>query len=55
MVLATGVLVTASVLIALVAGPLANVSGRAAADLVHGTPYYSAVLGDSAALGGSAE
>ena len=54
MVLATGVLVTASVLIALVAGPLANVSGRAAADLVHGTPYYSAVLGDSAALGGSA-
>ncbi|GAA0526305.1 Na+/H+ antiporter subunit D [Saccharopolyspora subtropica] len=45
MVIATGVLVAASVVIAMVAGPLANVSGRAAADLVHGETYRSAVLG----------
>ena len=40
-----GVLVTASVVIALVAGPLAGVSRRAAEDLMHGGPYRSAVLG----------
>ena len=45
MVAATGVLVTASVVIALVAGPLAGVSRRAAEDLMHGGPYRSAVLG----------
>lgn len=45
MVVATGVLAAASVVIALVAGPLANVSGRAAADLVHGDTYRAAVLG----------
>ncbi|GAA4834630.1 Na+/H+ antiporter subunit D [Saccharopolyspora rosea] len=45
MVAATGVLVAASVVIALVAGPLANISGRAAADLMHGEAYRTAVLG----------
>ena len=45
MVVATGVLVVASVVIAVVAGPLANVSDRAANDLMHGETYRSAVLG----------
>ena len=45
MVAATGVLVTASVVIALVAGPLAAVSARAAEDLMHGETYREAVLG----------
>ncbi|MEU6130262.1 Na+/H+ antiporter subunit D [Saccharopolyspora sp. NPDC047091] len=45
MVAATGVLVTASVVIALVAGPLAGVSERAADDLMQGTTYREAVLG----------
>ncbi|MCI2419063.1 Na+/H+ antiporter subunit D [Saccharopolyspora sp. K220] len=45
MVAATGVLVAASVVIAVVAGPLAAVSGRAANDLMHGQTYRSAVLG----------
>jgi multicomponent Na+:H+ antiporter subunit D len=45
MVAATGVLVAASVVIAVVAGPLADVSGRAATDLMHGETYRSAVLG----------
>jgi multicomponent Na+:H+ antiporter subunit D len=45
MVVATGVLVAASVVIAVVAGPLADVSGRAATDLMHGETYRAAVLG----------
>ncbi|GAB2648670.1 Na+/H+ antiporter subunit D [Saccharopolyspora gloriosae] len=45
MVAATGVLVTASVVIALFAGPLAGVSERAADDLMHGETYREAVLG----------
>ncbi|GAA4861724.1 Na+/H+ antiporter subunit D [Saccharopolyspora cebuensis] len=45
MVIATGVLAAASVVIALVAGPLADVSGRAAEDLMHGETYRTAVLG----------
>ncbi|MER7082187.1 multicomponent Na+:H+ antiporter subunit D [Saccharopolyspora antimicrobica] len=45
MVVASGVLVATSVVIALVAGPLAEVSGRAAEDLMHGETYRSAVLG----------
>lgn len=45
MVAATGVLVTASVVIALFAGPLAGVSERAAGDLMHGQTYREAVLG----------
>ncbi|MGP4015566.1 Na+/H+ antiporter subunit D [Saccharopolyspora sp. 5N708] len=48
MVAATGVLVAASVVIAVVAGPLAAVSGRAASDLMHGETYRSAVLGGAA-------
>ncbi|MGW1680730.1 Na+/H+ antiporter subunit D [Saccharopolyspora sp. NPDC002376] len=48
MVVASGVLVAASVVIAVVAGPLAEVSGRAAADLMHGETYRSAVLGGAA-------
>ncbi|MEU5849496.1 Na+/H+ antiporter subunit D [Saccharopolyspora shandongensis] len=48
MVVATGVLVAASVVIALVAGPLADVSGRAATDLMHGETYRTAVLGGAA-------
>ncbi|MDA3625783.1 Na+/H+ antiporter subunit D [Saccharopolyspora sp. WRP15-2] len=48
MVVASGVLVAASVVIALVAGPLAEVSGRAATDLMHGETYRSAVLGGAA-------
>ncbi|MFR9731098.1 Na+/H+ antiporter subunit D [Saccharopolyspora sp. MS10] len=48
MVAATGVLVTASVVIALVAGPLAAVSARAAEDLMHGDTYREAVLGGAA-------
>ncbi|MEB3368103.1 Na+/H+ antiporter subunit D [Saccharopolyspora mangrovi] len=45
MLVATGVLVAASLVIALVAGPLAQISGRAAVDLMHGETYRSAVLG----------
>ncbi|MDA3647792.1 Na+/H+ antiporter subunit D [Saccharopolyspora indica] len=45
MVVASGVLVATSVVIALLAGPLAEVSGRAAEDLMHGETYRSAVLG----------
>ncbi|QIZ34628.1 Na+/H+ antiporter subunit D [Saccharopolyspora sp. ASAGF58] len=45
MVVASGVLVAASVVIAVVAGPLADVSGRAATDLMHGETYRTAVLG----------
>ncbi|KAA5833661.1 Na+/H+ antiporter subunit D [Saccharopolyspora hirsuta] len=45
MVVASGVLVATSVVIALVAGPLAEISGRAATDLMHGETYRSAVLG----------
>ncbi|MFC7341417.1 Na+/H+ antiporter subunit D [Saccharopolyspora griseoalba] len=45
MVAATGVLVAASVIIAALAGPLAGISERAAADLMHEDTYRSAVLG----------
>ncbi|MHA6798411.1 Na+/H+ antiporter subunit D [Bounagaea algeriensis] len=44
MVLASGLLVTASVVIAVVAGPLAGISQRAAEDLMHAEGYRSAVL-----------
>ncbi len=44
MVLATGVLVGASVMIAVLAGPLADVSARAAEDLMQGEAYRTAVL-----------
>lgn len=48
MVVASGVLVAASVVIAVVAGPLADVSGRAATDLMNGETYRTAVLGGGA-------
>lgn len=44
MVFATGLLAVASVVIAVLAGPLAEVSGRAADDLMHGDTYRIAVL-----------
>ena len=47
MIAATGVLVTASLVIAMVAGPLSGVSNRAAEDLMDGSTYRSAVLGDA--------
>ncbi|GAB3295853.1 Na+/H+ antiporter subunit D [Parasphingorhabdus pacifica] len=46
MVAATGVLVAASVVIAVAAGPLAAISERAAIDLMDGGPYRTAVLGE---------
>ncbi|SFS41131.1 Na+/H+ antiporter subunit D [Saccharopolyspora flava] len=45
MLAATGVLVVASLVIALVAGPLGEIAGRAAGDLMHGETYRTAVLG----------
>ncbi|PRW62424.1 Na+/H+ antiporter subunit D [Actinopolyspora mortivallis] len=45
MVYATGVLVGATVLVAVLAGPLSAVSERAAIDLLSGQAYRSAVLG----------
>ena len=45
MVVATVVLVATSVAIAVVAGPLAGVSERAAVDLMDGTSYRVSVLG----------
>ncbi|CAM05710.1 multisubunit sodium/proton antiporter MrpD subunit [Saccharopolyspora erythraea NRRL 2338] len=45
MVVATGVLVASSVAIAVLAGPLAAISERAATDLMHGETYRTAVLG----------
>ena len=45
MVAATGVLVVASVVVAVLAGPLAGISGRAAEDLMDGQTYRTAVLG----------
>ncbi|GAA2338888.1 Na+/H+ antiporter subunit D [Saccharopolyspora halophila] len=45
MLMATGVLVATSVVIAVLAGPLAGISGRAASDLMHADTYRSAVLG----------
>ncbi|TDD84139.1 Na+/H+ antiporter subunit D [Saccharopolyspora karakumensis] len=45
MLAATGVLVVSSLVIALVAGPLGEVAGRAAGDLMHGETYRTAVLG----------
>ncbi|ASO22634.1 multicomponent Na+:H+ antiporter subunit D [Actinoalloteichus hoggarensis] len=48
MVVATGSLVVFGVLIAVFAGPLSEISGRAAADLLDGGPYVTAVLGEDA-------
>ncbi|GAA1959834.1 Na+/H+ antiporter subunit D [Amycolatopsis minnesotensis] len=45
MIGATAVLVVAGVAIALFAGPLSELSGRAAADLLDSAPYRTAVLG----------
>ncbi|MGJ7908774.1 Na+/H+ antiporter subunit D [Actinopolyspora sp. H202] len=45
MVQATGVLVLSTVLVAALAGPLAEVSQRAATDLITGEAYRTAVLG----------
>ncbi len=45
MVISTGLLVTVSVAIAVAAGPLAGVSGRAAADLMRHETYSTVVLG----------
>ncbi|TWF92854.1 Na+/H+ antiporter subunit D [Saccharopolyspora dendranthemae] len=45
MLAATGVLVVSSLVIALVAGPLGEVAGRAADDLMDGQTYKTAVLG----------
>ncbi|SFE28538.1 multisubunit sodium/proton antiporter, MrpD subunit (TC 2.A.63.1) [Actinopolyspora alba] len=45
MVRATGVLVLSTVLVAALAGPLAEVSRRAATDLITGEAYRTAVLG----------
>ncbi|ASU77554.1 Na+/H+ antiporter subunit D [Actinopolyspora erythraea] len=45
MVRATGVLVLSTVLVAVLAGPLAEVSQRAATDLISGEAYRAAVLG----------
>jgi multicomponent Na+:H+ antiporter subunit D len=45
MLAATGVLVVSSLVIALVAGPLGEIAGRAAGDLMHGEIYRTAVLG----------
>ncbi|WP_239460115.1 Na+/H+ antiporter subunit D [Nocardioides daejeonensis] len=47
MVLPTTALITVSLLLTLVAGPLFALTDRAAADLIDRTPYLSAVLGDS--------
>ncbi|RCW43730.1 multisubunit sodium/proton antiporter MrpD subunit [Halopolyspora algeriensis] len=48
MMVASGVLAATSVLIAVAAGPLADISGRAAVDLMHGETYRTAVLGGGA-------
>ncbi|MBA8826867.1 multicomponent Na+:H+ antiporter subunit D [Saccharopolyspora lacisalsi] len=45
MVISTGLLVTVSVAIAVAAGPLAEISGRAAADLMRHETYSTVVLG----------
>ncbi|GAB3684309.1 Na+/H+ antiporter subunit D [Saccharopolyspora tripterygii] len=45
MLAATGVLVVSSLVIALVAGPLGEIAGRAADDLMDGQTYKTAVLG----------
>ncbi|TKG60031.1 Na+/H+ antiporter subunit D [Prauserella endophytica] len=47
MLVATGGLVAVSVLIAVFAGPLADMSERAAADLLDGGAYRTAVLGEA--------
>jgi multicomponent Na+:H+ antiporter subunit D len=45
MVAASAVLVTATVAIAVLAGPLSGISGRAATDIMRGHSYTAAVLG----------
>ncbi|MDR7301355.1 Na+/H+ antiporter subunit D [Haloactinomyces albus] len=48
MMVASGILVAASVMIVVVAGPLAEISGRAAVDLMQDATYRTAVLGGGA-------
>lgn len=48
MMAAAAALATVSVAIAVAAGPLSAVAGRAATDLVAREPYRTAVLGDGA-------
>lgn len=54
MVFASGLLVASSLVISVVAGPLAGVSERAAQDLMHGDTYRAAVLNVNTGSGGAA-